>query len=77
MRSVREAGVLLVPAAVAVACCAGVPALAGIFTGATLVAALGASVGLLALIAGLIGMVMALRARPSRACPPPKGSSVG
>jgi predicted lysophospholipase L1 biosynthesis ABC-type transport system permease subunit len=72
MRSVREAGVLLIPAAVAMACCAGLPALAGIFTGATLAAILGGGVGVFALTAGLVGVVMVLRVRRSRVCPPSK-----
>ncbi|MHB1468003.1 MAG: hypothetical protein ACYCSI_01850 [Solirubrobacteraceae bacterium] len=65
MRPVRDAGTLLAPvavAAVALACCAGLPTLAALFASVTLATALSAGAGLLALVAVASAGVAFLRA---------------
>jgi hypothetical protein len=73
MRHARHAGTLLAPIGIgvlAVACCAGLPVLAGVLAGLTLATILGLGGALIAVVAALAGMVLALRARRRRACPP-------
>ncbi len=73
MRRAKDAGTLLAPVGVAVpaiVCCAGLPVLAGVFAGLTLATILGVGGGVIGLIAVLAGMVLALRARRRRSCPP-------
>ena len=69
MRRAKDAGTLLAPvgvAAVALACCAGLPALAATFAGLTLVTVLGLGGGLLALLALASGAAVILRKRGAR-----------
>ena len=69
MRRAKDAGTMLAPvavAAVALVCCAGLPALAGTFAGLTLATVLGLGGGLLALLALASGAALILRARRSR-----------
>jgi hypothetical protein len=73
MRRAKDAGTLLAPVAVAalvIACCAGLPALAAVFAGLTLATVLGVGGGLLALLALVAVMVLMLRARRRRSCQP-------
>jgi hypothetical protein len=73
MRRSRGTGGLIVPATVAVlaiACCAGLPLLAGAFAGLTLAALLGVGGGLIAVLAVVAGMVLVLRGRRRRSFPP-------
>jgi hypothetical protein len=73
MRRAKDAGTLLAPVGVAllaIVCCAGLPVLAGIFPGLTIATILGVGGGLVVLIAVLAGMLLALRARRGRSCPP-------
>jgi hypothetical protein len=56
--------------AVAVLCCAGLPALAAVFAGLTIATILGLGGGIVALIAAVAGTVAILRARRRRSCPP-------
>jgi hypothetical protein len=73
MRRAKDTGTLLAPVAVAafaIVCCASLPVLAGVFAGLTLAAILGVGGGLIALIAVLTGIVLVLRARRRRSCPP-------
>jgi hypothetical protein len=66
MRAANDSGSLLAPILVAVlaaACCAGLPARAGVFAGVTLGAILGVGGGLTVLIAAAPGIVLFLRAR--------------
>ena len=55
--------------AVAVLCCAGLPALAALFAGLTLATILGVGGGLVALIVAVAGTVAIPRARRRRSCP--------
>jgi hypothetical protein len=57
-------------AVVAVACCAGLPAIAAVIGGLTLGALLGFAGGLLAVCAVVAAVVFAVRARGRRACAP-------
>jgi hypothetical protein len=69
----RTAGTLVVPvvvAAMAIACCAALPILAGALAGVALASALGVGGGVLALIAATAATVMVVRARRRRARPP-------
>jgi biotin transporter BioY len=73
MRRAKDTGTLLAPVAVAafaIACCAGLPVLAGTIGGLTLATILGAGAGLIAFIAAVAGAVLLLRARRRRSCPP-------
>jgi uncharacterized membrane protein YedE/YeeE len=73
MARAKDAGTLLAPVGIgvlAIVCCAGLPVLAGVFAGVTLATILGLGGGLIALIAVLSVMVLALRARRRRRCPP-------
>jgi hypothetical protein len=73
MPRAKDAGPLLVPAAVAavaVVCCAALPPLAGALTGLALATALGVGGGLLALIAAFAAIAIVVRARRRRSCPP-------
>jgi hypothetical protein len=73
MARAKGAGTLFAPIGIgvlAIVCCAGLPVLAGVLAGLTLATILGVGGGLLALIAVLAGMVLALRARRRRSCPP-------
>jgi hypothetical protein len=56
-------------AAVAIVCCAALPALAGAFAGLALATVLGVGGGVIALIAAVSATVV-LRARRRRSCPP-------
>ncbi len=56
--------------AVAIVCCAGLPALAAVFAGLALATILSVSGGLVALIAAVAGTIALLRARRRRSCPP-------
>jgi uncharacterized membrane protein YedE/YeeE len=72
MRRTPDTGTVLAPlaiGAVAVICCAGLPALAAVFAGLTLATTLGVAGGLVALIAAVAGTVVILRARRRRCCP--------
>ena len=72
MRRAKDTTTVLAPlavGAVAIVCCAGLPALAAVFAGLTLATILGVGGGLVALIAAA-GTVMILRARRRRSCPP-------
>ena len=60
--------------AVAVVCCAGLPALAVVFAGLTLATILGVGGGLVAFIAAVAGTVAILRARRRRSYPPTQTS---
>lgn len=65
----RRAGTLLAPVAVgavALACCAGLPALAATFAGLTLATILGVGGGVLVLLALISGAVLIPRARRRR-----------
>ena len=73
MRRAKDTGTVLAPlavGAVAIVCCAGLPALAAVFAGSTLATILGVGGGLVALIAAGAGTVMILRARRRRSCLP-------
>jgi hypothetical protein len=73
MRRAKDAGTLLAAVGVAVlaiACCAGLPVLAAV-AGLTIATILGVGGGLIGIIAVLSGMLLALRARRRRPCPPP------
>jgi hypothetical protein len=70
MRRAKDAGSLLAPVALAIGCCAGLPALAGMFAGLTLAVILGVGGGLIAFIAAGAGIVLVLRARRRRSCTP-------
>jgi hypothetical protein len=69
----KDTGTVLAPlaiGAVAIVCCAALPALAAVFAGLTLAPILGVGGGLAVLIAAVAGTVMILRARRRRSCPP-------
>jgi hypothetical protein len=73
MRRAKDTSTVLAPlavGAVAIVCCAGLPALAAVFAGLTLATILGVGGGLVALIAVVAGTVAILRARRRRSCPP-------
>jgi hypothetical protein len=73
MRRTKDTGTVLAPlavGAVAIVCCAGLPAIAAAFAGLTLATILGVGGGLVALIAAVAGTVTILRARRRRSCPP-------
>jgi len=73
MPRTKDTGTVLAPlavGAVAIVCCAGLPAIAAVFAGLTLATILGVGGGLVALIAAVAGTVMILRARRRRSCPP-------
>ena len=73
MRRAKDTGTMLAPlafGAVAIVCCAGLPALAGAFAGVTLAAILGVGGGLIALVTVVAATVLILRARRRRSCPP-------
>ena len=74
MGRTKDAGTVLALAVVAIAivCCAGLPALAAVFAGLTLATILSVSGGLVALIAAVAGTALILRARRRRSCPPPR-----
>jgi hypothetical protein len=77
MRRADETNTVLAPfavGAVAVVCCAGLPALAAVFAGLTLATILGVGGGLVAFIAAVAGTVAILRARRRRSCPPTQTS---
>ena len=60
-------------AAIAVACCAGLPVVAAVLGGLSFAAILGVGGGLVALT-GLVGAIaLVIRARHRRACPPGAG----
>ena len=78
MRRTKDTGTVLAPlavGAVAIVCCAGLPAIAAVFAGLTLATILGVGGGLAALIAAVAGTVMILRARRRRSCPPSQSPS--
>ena len=78
MRRAKDTGTLLAPFAVgvlAVACCAGLPLLAGVFAGLTLGALLGVGGGLIVLFVTLATLFFAVRTRHRRSCPPPNPRS--
>jgi hypothetical protein len=72
MRRAKDSTVLapLAVGAVAIVCCAGLPALATVFAGLTLATILGVGGGLAALIAAIAGTIAILRARRRRSCLP-------
>jgi hypothetical protein len=73
MRRAKDTSTGLAPlavGAVATVCCAGLPAIAGVFAGLTLAAILGIGGAIVALIAAVAGTVAILRARRRRSCPP-------
>jgi hypothetical protein len=72
MRRAKDSTVLapLAVGAVAIVCCAGLPALATVFAGLTLATILGVGGGLAALIAVIAGTIAILRARRRRSCLP-------
>jgi hypothetical protein len=73
MRRGKDTSTVLAPlalGAVAVVCCAGLPALAAVFAGLTLATILGVGGGLVALIAAVAGTITIVRARRRRSCPP-------
>jgi hypothetical protein len=73
MRRAKDTGTVLAPlavGAVAILCCARLPALAGVFAGVTLATILGVGGRLVALIAAVAGTVLILRARRRRSCSP-------
>jgi hypothetical protein len=73
MPRAKNTGTVLAPlavGAVAIVCCAGLPALAAVFAGLTLAVILGVGGALVALIAAVAGTVTILRARRRRSCPP-------
>ena len=77
MRRAEDTSTVLAPfavGAVAVLCCAGLPALAAVFAGLTLATILGVGGGLVALVAAVAGTVAILRARRRRSCPPTQAS---
>jgi hypothetical protein len=64
--------------AVAVVCCAGVPAIGALVGGITIAAVIGAAAGVLALAALLSGATVLVRARRRRGpCPPRDGGPTG
>jgi len=69
MRRAKDTGTVIAPlavGAVAIVCCAGLPAVAGVFAGVTLAATLGVGGGLVALITVVAATVLMLRgATPS------------
>jgi dolichol kinase len=72
MRTVKDAGSLAGPiavAVVAVVCCAALPAVAGVFTGLTLATIFGVGAGLIAVLAAVAGVALFLRARRRRYTP--------
>jgi hypothetical protein len=72
MRRAEDTSMVLAPfavGAVAVLCCAGLPALAALFAGLTLATILGVGGGLVALIVAVAGTVAIPRARRRRSCP--------
>ncbi len=80
MRRAKDTGTVLGPlavGAVAIVCCAGLPALAAVFAGLTLATIVGVGVGggLVALIAAVAGTIAILSARRRRSCPPTQGPS--
>jgi hypothetical protein len=73
MGPARDTSTVLAPlavGAVAIVCCAGLPALAAVFAGLTLATILGVGGGLVALIAAVAGTIAILRARRRRSYPP-------
>jgi hypothetical protein len=73
MRRLKSTEKLLAPvvvAAVAIVCCAALPALAGAFTGLALATIFGVGGGLIALIAAVSLTVILVRARRRRSCRP-------
>ncbi len=78
MRRAKDTGTVLGPlavGAVAIVCCAGLPALAAVFAGLTLATIVGVGGGLVALIAAVAGTIAILSARRRRSCPPTQGPS--
>jgi hypothetical protein len=72
MRRADETNTVLAPfavGAVAVVCCAGLPALAVVFAGLTLATILGVGGGLVAFIAAVAGTVAIVRACRRRSYP--------
>lgn len=77
MRGAKDAGSVLAPVAVAglaLACCAGLPALAGVFAAVSLTAVIGVVGGLLAIL-GLTFAFVLVRARRRGACQRPNERS--
>ena len=73
MRQAKDTSTVLAPlavGAVAIVCCAGLPALAAVFAGLTLATILGVGGGLVALILAVAGTIAILRARRRRSCSP-------
>lgn len=69
MRTAKDAGSLVGPIAVAVVaavCCAGLPAVAGVFTGLTLATIVGVGGRLIAVLVVVAGVALFLRARRRR-----------
>jgi hypothetical protein len=78
MRRAKDTSTVLAPlavGAVAIVCCAGLPALAAVFAGLTLATILGVGGGLVALIAAVAGTIAILRARRRRSWPPARSPS--
>ena len=62
--------------ALAVICCAGLPAIGALLGGITIAAVIGVAGGVLALAALCGGAIVLVRARRRRSCPPSAGGPI-